>query len=221
MLRAGVLSDRAGRVMCILLGLLCADAVAGGAGGHTWVDDLLDPLPLVSQMKTVWHFARNEHEKAIATSDRFTRRCPGISQLRSLVEIAEGDTRSAVRTQSDFLNQPGEFVKDFVARESISEAEKLGKELTSAALSDLKLLMDDAIRRLPSQSKSFFMQFAQSFCACCVIWNLFQSKSGHELKQVLGKGALTLLVLLCLDIVMTAALDETNRQSECCPCNAT
>jgi len=125
----------------------------GACARHTWLDDLLDPLPLLSQTKTVWHFARGESDKAIATSDRFTRRCPGISQLRSLIELAQGDAASAKATQADFLIQPSEFVKDFLARESMLEAELLGKELTTQALLDLEALMEQAVRRLPAQSK--------------------------------------------------------------------
>ena len=179
----------------------------------TWVDDLLDPLPLVSQIKTIYHFARNERDKAVATSDRFTRRCPGISQLRSILELAEGDVEAARQTQTDFLTQPGEFVKDFAARESIREAELL----TSRALSELEALMEEAVARLPVQSKSLCIQLAQTFAAVCTIGAIFRSTGGtRELLAVVWKGTLAIVVLLALDVVMSAALEDA--AAECCPC---
>lgn len=206
--------------------ILARAAVIACALGHpfvtrarpTWVDDLLDPLPLVSQIKTVYHFARSERDKAVATSDRFTQRCPGISQLRSLLELAEGDVEAARQTQTVFLNQPGEFVKDFVARESIREAELLGNELTSRALGELEALMEDAVRRLPVQSKSLFIQLAQTFAAICSIHAIFRTTGGaREMLAVAWKGVLALVVLLALDVVMNAALEDA--AVECCPCD--
>lgn len=205
--------------------LLLRVAIVALALGHpfaprarpTWVDDLLDPLPLVSQIKTVYHFARNERDKAVATSDRFTRRCPGISQLRSLLEFVEGNVEAARQTQTDFLNQPGEFVKDFVARESIREAEQLGNELTSRALSELEALMEEAVRRLPVQSKSLCIQLAQTFAAICTIGAIFRTTGGtREMLAVARKGVLALVVLFALDVVMSAALEDA--ATECCPC---
>lgn len=202
------------RKLLVLIGL------ASKVGARpTWVDDLLDPVPLLSQTKTVWHFARGETEQAIATSDRFTRRCPGVSQLRSLIELLQGHPALAKATQQDFLNQPSEFVKDFLARDSISEVTMLGKELTNAALIELETLMDDAVRRLPTQSKFFFVQAAQTFAAICTIWALFQCKCFRETLDILWKGGLALFVILALDVVMSAALDDQLKEyGQCCPC---
>lgn len=196
--------------------LLVLIGAATACARPTWVDDLLDPLPLLSQAKTVWHFARGETSQAIDTSDRFTRRCPGVSQMRSLIELAQGRTASAKATQQDFLNQPSEFVKDFLARESMKEAEMLGNQLVV----DLESLIDEAVRRLPAQSKFFFVFSTQTFAAMCTIWTLFQCTSLRGALEVLGKGALALLVILALDVVMSAALDDQLRESygECCPC---
>lgn len=204
-------------LLAIVVALATLGHPFGARARPTWVDDLLDPLPLVSQIKTVYHFARNERDKAIATSDRFTRRCPGISQLRSLLELAEGDVEAARQTQTDFLTQPGEFVKDFVARESIREAELLGNELTSRALLELEALMEEAVRRLPVQSKSLFIQLAQTFAAICTIGAIFRTTGGtRELLAVLWKGLLAIVVLLALDVVMSAALEDA--ATDCCPC---
>lgn len=214
-----------GRRLVLIVIVLCIAACSASARSRpTWVDDLLDPLPVVSQVKTVWHLFRNEKAQAIATQDRFTKRCPGMSQLRSLFEALEGDTQSARQTQEDFLNQPSEFVKNFIARESIKEAEVLGLSLKNQALLELERLMDDAVRRLPTQSKVFFMQAAQAFTTMCLVWAIFRSSSLREVLLTAAKALACITVLIVLDVCLTAALEEIHHDFDaaprgaCCEC---
>mmetsp|Transcript_4636 Transcript_4636/g.13587 ORF Transcript_4636/g.13587 Transcript_4636/m.13587 type:complete len:209 (-) Transcript_4636:339-965(-) len=201
--------------------LACLAIVPCARARPSWVDDLMDPLPVLSQVKTVYHFTQGERQKAVSTQDRFTKRCPGLSQLRSLLEITEGNINAARSTQAEFLAQPGEFVKNFVARESIKEAEILGIELKNQAMEELEVLMEDAIKRLPTQSKSFFLQSVQTFTAMLLVFAIFQSSTACEVGVALTKGIIALGVLIFLDVALTAALEDVvnPNDGDCCPCN--
>lgn len=189
-----------GRVLLVLV-------ISRAAQGIAWIDDMLDPVPVVSQAKTLFHMLHGDVNKAVETQDRFSKRCPGISQLRSLMEFTEGDARAAQQTQHEFLNQPSEFVKNFMARDSLNEAELLGNELKAQALEDLEALLNDVLLRLPVHSKLVFVQLAQCAAVIFALWRLFSVFTVKDLILFLAKCCAAALLIGVLDASMSLSLE--------------
>lgn len=61
-----------------------------------------DGIPLASQGKSLVQAASGDREGAQKTQDNFTKRCVGISQLRSAMERHGGDEIAAAATQAEF-----------------------------------------------------------------------------------------------------------------------
>jgi len=59
----------------------------------------------------------------------------------------------------------------------------------------------------------FFVQGTQTFAAMCTIWALFQCERLRQTLEIAWKGALSLFVILLLDVVMSAALEDHLRAS--------
>ncbi|WAR10577.1 hypothetical protein MAR_035653 [Mya arenaria] len=50
---------------------------------------LVDMIPVFSQVKSFIQWTRGDSSRARRTQQNFSRQCPGISQVRSLVEVAK------------------------------------------------------------------------------------------------------------------------------------
>jgi len=62
----------------------------------------LDGIPLASQGKSLVQVATGDKEGAQRTQDNFTKRCVGVSQLRSAFEERNGDQIAANATKAEF-----------------------------------------------------------------------------------------------------------------------
>lgn len=65
--------------------------------------NLVDVLPVVSQLKSTACLVEGRHDEAASTQRNFTRHCPVVSQGRSLLEVATGRPDEAVETQKAFV----------------------------------------------------------------------------------------------------------------------
>lgn len=59
----------------------------------------MDALPLFSQFKSTVQFVCGQRDQAKQTQVNFSRQCPGVSQVRSLYEVVNGDQKDAWETQ--------------------------------------------------------------------------------------------------------------------------
>lgn len=66
--------------------------------------DAVDAVPLVSQFKAVGHALDGDMDAAAQSQRNFTRRCPVVSQARSVVEAVTQGPEEAIETQREFLN---------------------------------------------------------------------------------------------------------------------
>lgn len=62
----------------------------------------LDGIPLASQAKSLVQAASGNPAAAAQTQDNFTKRCPGVSQLRSAIEHQRGDQAASSVTRAEF-----------------------------------------------------------------------------------------------------------------------
>lgn len=67
-------------------------------------EELVDSIPVVSQLKAHALSRGGDVSAAQATEANFTRHCIGVAQLRSLVEASQGKREEAVATQKEFLS---------------------------------------------------------------------------------------------------------------------
>lgn len=66
--------------------------------------DAVDAVPFVSQFKAVGHALDGDVGAAVQSQRNFTRRCPVVSQARSVVEAVTQGPEEAIETQREFLN---------------------------------------------------------------------------------------------------------------------
>jgi hypothetical protein len=72
--------------------------------------DILNWIPVVSQLKSLGHAMLGDMESATATQVAFTKRCPIVAQLRSAVEASiYGDCEAAANTQHEFIAHLGDI----------------------------------------------------------------------------------------------------------------
>jgi len=65
--------------------------------------NLVDALPVLSQLKSTACFLDGRREEARATQDNFTKHFPVVSQTRSLLEVVSGRPNEALETQKAFM----------------------------------------------------------------------------------------------------------------------
>ena len=66
----------------------------------------MDAIPVVSQFKSLWQAMTGDLQGASRTQELFSRKCVGVSQLRSLVEVMCNQEDEALKTQLIF-SSPG------------------------------------------------------------------------------------------------------------------
>lgn len=98
-------------------------------------NELVDALPVASQGKSLFQALSGDRLGAQQTQDNFTRRCVGVSQLRSALEHHNGDVDAAAETRAEFSRTLQ--TADQQARAAISAAapvvQNIGQEVEKAA----------------------------------------------------------------------------------------
>mmetsp|Transcript_153391 Transcript_153391/g.282644 ORF Transcript_153391/g.282644 Transcript_153391/m.282644 type:complete len:266 (+) Transcript_153391:41-838(+) len=91
----------------------------------------LDGIPLASQGKSLVQALSGNHEAAARTQDNFTKRCVGVSQLRSAVEHQRGDRAASSATRAEF--DRGMEEADVAVKTAFSHIATVGEGIARSA----------------------------------------------------------------------------------------
>jgi len=71
----------------------------------------MDSLPIVSQVKSAVQFTIGDWDGARTTQDNFSKQCVLVSQVRSIIELAQGEKKAASDTYEEFYTNSDGLLK--------------------------------------------------------------------------------------------------------------
>eukprot|EP00931_Biecheleriopsis_adriatica_P121058 TRINITY_DN96138_c0_g1_i1.p1 TRINITY_DN96138_c0_g1~~TRINITY_DN96138_c0_g1_i1.p1 ORF type:complete len:276 (-),score=53.92 TRINITY_DN96138_c0_g1_i1:63-890(-) len=113
----------------------------------------IDGIPLASQGKSLLQAVSGDLEGARRTQDSFTKRCVGVSQIRSTFEFMNGDRDAAEQTQAEFsqsmreADQAAHYLARKVTRTTDDLAERVRPVVERALDSELAARAEEVVQR--------------------------------------------------------------------------